>query len=72
MVFEDGQALECSVVSLGDVWLLDMNYTHSTHDLAVNFAGGAVPEFPSSIAVAVILLSVGVVAVLFRKKKAAV
>ena len=77
-VFLDGKELVYSASSSGDSWLLVFNYTHSTHDVAINFGVQSEPAltepFVTALVVAaasglsVALIGIGLL-VYFKKRK---
>jgi parallel beta-helix repeat protein len=68
-VYLDNNQTEYSIVSLDDSWLLMFNYTHSTHRVAVDLNVTTVPEFPSTIFLALLLIFFSACVVLIKKKR---
>ena len=53
-VFLDGKPIEYAIASTSQSWVLDIGYSHSIHNVVVNFNGEAEPEpFPTAVVVAV-------------------
>jgi hypothetical protein len=59
VVEKDGAQIPHSLVQMGDSWLLSINYTHSSHRIAVEFgtADGPLPAAPPSAAPEVLPLT---------------
>jgi PKD repeat protein len=60
-VLFDGQPIEYHVDSTNQYWLLFFTYTHSTHDVVVNFKAEDIPEFPSWIILLLFMITTSVV-----------
>lgn len=64
----DGVDYSYSAVSLDDSWLLTFTYSHSTHQVEVLLNTNAVPEFPSTNILAVLMALATFAAVLVKKR----
>lgn len=72
-VFLDGKIIEYAIVSTSQSWVLDIGYSHSIHNVVVNFNGNAEPEpFPATLVIgsvaAVAVVGVGLL-VYFKKRE---
>ncbi|MDR0372246.1 MAG: InlB B-repeat-containing protein [Nitrososphaerota archaeon] len=77
-VYLDGQAISHSTLSEGDVWIIIINYHHSTHTVSMNLDAESSQGAPLSlspveilIVAVIVLLSITIVSVtlLFKQKK---
>lgn len=72
--FLDGKPVEYAITSTSQSWVLDITYSHSVHNVVVNFNGKAEPEpFPTTIVITASGASLAVVGigllVYFKKRK---
>jgi hypothetical protein len=56
-VLLDGRKLNYTVDSTNQFWLLHFNYNHSAHSIIVEFNSTGIPEFPSSVALLLVLVA---------------
>jgi hypothetical protein len=66
-VLFDGQPIEYDVDSTSQSWLLFFTYTHSTHNIVVNFKADEISEFPSCIILPLFLIGT-VVVIIYRNR----
>jgi hypothetical protein len=56
-VLLDGQPIEYAITSTNQSWVLDITYTHSIHNIVVNFNAEEEPEsFPTALLIAAVVL----------------
>jgi hypothetical protein len=67
-VYLDGNQLNYSETSTPNSWQLVFNYSHSTHNIAVDFNTNLIPEFRSPI-IPVSLILLTIVAAVLQKTK---
>jgi hypothetical protein len=72
-VFLDGKPIEYEIASTSQSWVLHIGYSHSIHNVVVNFNGNAEPEpFPTTLTLASIIsiavIGIGLL-VYFKKHK---
>jgi hypothetical protein len=68
-VFIDGEQTNFTSTSVYDFWALHFVYSHSTHSITINLQSNAVPEFPSSIVLAPVIITSLLALVYFKKRK---
>jgi hypothetical protein len=70
-VLFDGHQIEYDIDSTNQSWILYFTYTHSIHNIVVNFNGDEIPNFPSWIILPLlitVLIGIGLL-VYFKKRK---
>jgi nitrous oxidase accessory protein len=67
VVFLDGAAVEYEAIEMENVWILTVNYSHSTHDIVVDLPVDGIPEFPSIVFIVPLMLLVLAVAIVLKK-----
>lgn len=70
-VFLDGKPIEYDIASTSQSWILDIAYSHSIHNLVVNFNGAAEPDpYPTNLLIGSIIavVVVGLSFLLYLKK----
>jgi hypothetical protein len=70
-VLLDGKYINYTVTSVEDFWALYFEYSHSTHNVAINMQSDFIPEFYIQVAVVFIALTLTVLPLAFflRKKR---
>ncbi len=56
-VYLDGVSLNYTITSTIDSWILHFSYPHSTHSIIVSLGITSIPEFPSSMILLVVMLT---------------
>jgi hypothetical protein len=69
VVFLDGEAVEYKITEMENVWILTVTYTHSTHNFVVDLPAEGIPEFPSIVFIALLMLLVMTAAIVLKKLK---
>jgi hypothetical protein len=67
-VYMDGNKLVSTVTSANGYWIIGFDYSHSTHQVAVNLNDQTVPEFPALLALALIFGLVTAAVVVTKRK----
>ena len=68
-VYLDNNQTDYSITSTDDSWLLTFNYTHSTHNVAVDLNVATVPEFPSFLILPLFFITTLLSALIYRKRR---
>ncbi len=71
-VFLDGKPIEYTIASTSQSWVLDINYSHSVHNVVVYFNGETAPEpSPTALVIgsAIIVTIVGLGLLVYHKKR---
>jgi PKD repeat protein len=70
-VFLDGQPIEYDIDSTNQSWILYFTYTHSIHNIIVNFNGDEIPEFSAWLILLILIAVVTSICLLvyFKKRK---
>lgn len=67
VVFLDGEAVEYATTEMENVWILTVNYSHSTHDIVVDLPADGIPELPSIVFIVPLMLVVMSVVIVLKK-----
>jgi nitrous oxidase accessory protein len=67
VIFLDGEAVEYTTTEMENVWILTVNYSHSTHDIVVDLPEESVPELPSTVLIASLMLMVLSAVIVLKK-----
>jgi hypothetical protein len=69
-VFLDNQPIEHDIDSTNHSWILYFTYTHSIHNIVVNFNGDEIPEFPAwVILLMLIAIVIGICLLVYFKTR---
>jgi hypothetical protein len=69
-VFLDGQPIGYDIDSTDQSWILYFTYTHSIHNIVVNFNGDEIQEFPSWIILPLLItVLIGIVLLVYFRKR---
>lgn len=71
-MFLDGKSIEYSIESTSQSWVLGIEYSHSIHNVVVNFNGEAEPEsFLKALLIGstILVAAVGLSAYVYLKKR---
>lgn len=65
----DEEQTNFTSTSVYDFWALHFVYSHSTHNIAISLQSNAIPEFPSLISLAPVIIATLVALLYFKKHK---
>ena len=68
-VFIDGEQTNFTSTSVYDFWALHFVYSHSTHSIAISLQSNTIPEFPSLIILAPVIIATLLALLYFKKRK---